>query len=41
MNFGVYAIKHGEPKENYNIISYTIDLAITFGLFYSGGFFDK
>jgi hypothetical protein len=39
MGFGLVVAKHGQPRDNYNIITSVIDLVATLVLLYYGGFF--
>lgn len=40
-SLAIHITRHGEPRDDYHAGLYIIDLAITLGLLYMGGFFDK
>jgi len=41
MSFGIQMVKHGQPRENWNVWHYTLSVSISLSLMYFGGFFNK
>ena len=41
MSFGIVLVKHGQPREDWNIWVYMLGSTIGLSLLYFGGFFDK